>query len=66
MASNNIRDEEIKSAGRSLIRRLRRLQVSEVLSSRRCSIKPISLIMFKAVFNSSEGKTGRRSFRKSE
>ena len=66
MASSRTREEEMRSAGRSLIKRLRRDQVSEVLSSRRFSMRPISLTMLRAMDKSLEGKTGRRSVRKRE
>jgi len=66
MASMRSLEEEIRSAGRSLIRRFRRLQVSDVWSSRRFSMRPISLIVLRAVVRSSDGKTGRRSVRKRE
>jgi len=56
----------MRSAGRSRIRRFRRAQVSEVVSSRRSSMAPISLIMDRAEVRFSEGKTGRRSVRKRE
>lgn len=56
----------MRSAGRSRMRRFRRAQVSEVVSSRRFSMAPISLMMVKAEERVGEGKTGRRSVRKRE
>jgi len=65
-ASRRMREEEMRSAGRSRIRRFRRAQVSEVVSSRRFSMAPISLMMVRAEERVEDGKTGRRSVRKRE
>lgn len=66
IASRRTREEEMRSAGRSLMSRFKRVQVSDVLSSRRFSMAPISLIVDRAAVRSSDGNTGRRSVRKRE